>query len=317
MIGDNFSTHFRSMLQAEFYVAADVFCDCKQKFMNHIKKMNFKEPEKALLLQRKIHEVLSICMKNLNSIRFVFCLGACLFIHAIQAQNNRISTQENIAWHNVFTTVKLNEKFGFHGEYQWRRVDFGARWQQSLLRTGINYNLNERVQFRVGYAWVETFAYGEYPINVFAKNFTEHRAFQMVQLLQKEGRVDIQHRFMLEQRFVGKYDHASRTKEDDFLFMNRMRYMLRVQLPLKGNTIADKTPYLAMYNELFICFGENVNANVFDQNRLGLLLGYRINSNFRIEAGYLNQILQFGRQIEGKNVFQYNSGLIVNAYISF
>ena len=89
--------------------------------------------------------------------------------------------------------------------------------------------------------------------------------------------------------------------------------MFRVQLPLKGNTIADKTPYLALYNEIFVGFGKNVNENIFDQNRLGMLLGYRFNKTLRVEAGYLNQIVQLGREVNGSNVFQYNNGLIINA----
>jgi len=89
--------------------------------------------------------------------------------------------------------------------------------------------------------------------------------------------------------------------------------MVRLQVPLKGKEIEDKTPYLALYDEIFIGFGENVNANVFDQNRIGVLLGYRFNKKLRIEGGYLNQTIQFGRQINGQNVFQNNNGLIINA----
>jgi hypothetical protein len=72
-----------------------------------------------------------------------------------------------------------------------------------------------------------------------------------------------------------------------------------------------------MYNELFFGFGKNVNANVFDQNRIGVLIGYNVNKTFRIEGGYLNQIIQFGREINNKNIFQYNNGLIVNSYFNF
>ncbi|MDW8287701.1 MAG: DUF2490 domain-containing protein, partial [Flammeovirgaceae bacterium] len=103
-------------------------------------------------------------------------------------------------------------------------------------------------------------------------------------------------------------------KEDEFPLMHRIRYMLRLQLPFKKN---DKTAYWAFYNEFFIGFGKNVNANVFDQNRLGMLIGYRWNNTLQLEGGYLNQILQFGRQVEGKNVFQYNNGVIINAYVNF
>ena len=90
-------------------------------------------------------------------------------------------------------------------------------------------------------------------------------------------------------------------------------FLLQKRKPLKGKEIIDKTPYLALYDEIFIGFGENVNANIFDQNRIGVLLGYRFNKNVRIEGGYLNQIIQFGRQINGQNVFQNNNGLILNA----
>ncbi|MDV7390030.1 hypothetical protein RZS08_01700, partial [Arthrospira platensis SPKY1] len=64
-------------------------------------------------------------------------------------------------------------------------------------------------------------------------------------------------------------------------------------------------------------FGENVAANIFDQNRIGVVLGYRLNSNFRVEGGFLNQIVQFGRTINNRNVFQYNNGLIINTYLNF
>ncbi len=229
------------------------------------------------------------------------------------AQNTRLNHNNTIGWYNYFGTFKLSDKFGLHTEYQWRRDNAITDWQQGLLRVGVNYNLNPRVLFRVGYAWIETFPYGEYPLNSFGRDFTEHRIFEMVQLSHKEGIIDFSHRFMLEQRFVGRYSSASRNTEDEFPLLNRIRYMVRLQVPLKGKEIKDKTPYVAVYDEIFIGFGENVNANIFDQNRIGFLLGYKFNNMIRIEGGYLNQTLQFGRQINGQNVFQNNSGLIVNA----
>lgn len=232
-------------------------------------------------------------------------------------QNNRLNTNNHIGWYNYFGTFKVSEKIGVHTEYQWRRNNYIADWQQSVLRVGLNYNFNPRVLFRVGYAWIETFPYGDIPLNGLGRDFTEHRIFQMVQLSHKEGIVDFSHRFMLEQRFVGRYSSAIETTEDEFPFLNRMRYMVRLQIPLTGKEIKDKTPYVAFYDEIFIGFGKNVNANVFDQNRIGVLLGYRYNQNFRVEAGYLNQTLQYGRQINGQNVFQSNNGFVINTNLNF
>ncbi|MBK7988290.1 MAG: DUF2490 domain-containing protein [Ignavibacteria bacterium] len=78
----------------------------------------------------------------------------------------------------------------------------------------------------------------------------------------------------------------------------------------------DNTPYIALYDELFVGFGENVSANILIRIRVGLLFGYRFSPSLRIEGGYLSQIVQFGRQIGGKNIIQYNNGIILNANIS-
>lgn len=248
---------------------------------------------------------------------FLLLVFLISLVSGSNAQNNRIRTDETIGWLNGFATINLNPKIGLHTEYQFRRHEFIRNWQQSLLRVGVNFKPGERVLFRLGYAWVETFPYGEIPINSMGKDFTEHRVFEAVQLNQKEGRFDLSHRFMLEQRFIGKYSSKQLDKEDEFPFYNRIRYMFRLQLPLKGAVVADKTPYLAMYDEVFIGFGKNVAENVFDQNRIGVLFGYNFNQTARVEAGYLNQIIQFGREINGQNAFQYNQGFIVNAYFNF
>jgi hypothetical protein len=95
-----------------------------------------------------------------------------------------------------------------------------------------------------------------------------------------------------------------------------MRYMIRVQTSILKNKLNNKA-YFAAYDEIFIGFGRNVKKNIFDQNRIGLVLGYQFSTNFKIEAGYLNQIIQFGRQIDQQEIFQHNNGLIVNTYFNF
>lgn len=235
----------------------------------------------------------------------------------LHSQNTRKKERNDIGWYNYFGTFKLNDKFSIHSEYQFRRDNFITDKQQGLLRLGLNYQLNQKAQLRLGYAWIETYPYGETPINSMGKDFTEHRAFQMITINDKISKIDISHRFMLEQRWVGRYSNASLTSEDDFPLLNRFRYMIRLQLPLKDDKIENKTPYIAAYDELFIGFGKNVNENIFDQNRIGLVLGYRFSNTLRIEAGYLNQTLQLGREVNNQNVFQNNNGFIINTNFNF
>ncbi len=245
----------------------------------------------------------------------LFCCGF-LACHTI-AQNTRINDRNTIGWYNYFGTFKLSDKFGIHTEYQFRRSELLSDAQQGLLRLGLNYQLNAKIQVRLGYAWIETYPYGDIPINSLGKDFTEHRSFQAITLSDKISLVELSHRFMLEQRWVGRYSERNLESEDQFPLLHRLRYMFRMQIPLKGNSIGDKTPYIAMYDEIFLGFGGNVSENIFDQNRFGLLLGYKLNNAFRIEAGYLNQMLQLGREIDGRNVFQNNNGIIINSTFNF
>jgi hypothetical protein len=245
----------------------------------------------------------------------------CLPVLSATAQNTRITDRNQIGWYNVFGNVKLKKGWSLHGEYQWRRDNWVTHWQQGLLRAGLGYQLHPKLQARVGYAWAETFAYGDYPLNSLGRDFTEHRMFEMFTLSDKIGRVDITHRFMLEQRWIGRYFTADAAREDDYLYVNRARYMLRLQMPLQGATLDDGEFYAAVYDEIFLGFGKNVNENVYDQNRIGLLAGYRFGPKFRLEGGFLSQILQLGREItppdslnpNGRNVFQYNNGVLLNA----
>ncbi len=242
-----------------------------------------------------------------------FIFFVCIFYtNPSFSQNTRLYNYNSIGWYGYFGTFKLNQKTSLHTEYQFRRVNLLRDRQQGLLRLGVNYQLNPKLLLRLGYAWVETDAYGDIPINRFGKDFTEHRLFQMATMVDKIGIVDVSHRFMLEQRWIGRYSNATLSKEDEFPLANRMRYLFRAQVPLKGKTIGSKTPYCAIYDEILIGFGKNVNENIFDQNRIGVVLGYNWNKAARFEIGYLNQTVQLGREVNNQNVFQSNKGLIAN-----
>lgn len=252
-----------------------------------------------------------------NNLIIVFIIIQVFSFCSAFAQNTRLKDNNTIGWYNYFGTFKLNKKISLHTEYQWRRDELIKEKQQNLLRLGINYQLNNKVQLRAGYANIETFAYGDIPINSFGKDFTEHRLFQMATLTDKISSFDISHRFMLEQRWLGRYSNTNLTKEDEFVFTNRLRYMFRVQVPLKGKIIENKTPYLALYDEIFLGFGKNTNENVFDQNRVGIMLGYKFSPTVRLEGGYINQTVQLGREVENRNVFQYNNGIVINTIFNF
>jgi len=248
---------------------------------------------------------LQIMKKVLLSALF---LGGSLSVWA----QGRLSETNNIGWYNYFGTIRLTDKFSAHTEFQWRRDNLIQDRQQELTRVGINYQASSNVQLRAGYAYIETANYGLLPLNSLGRSFTEHRTYQMATVSQSVGTVQLSHRYMLEQRWIGRYSSPSEETEDVFPLTHRLRYMLRAQKSFGPNA-----PYLAAYNEVMVQFGKNVGENVFDQNRLALLVGYTFSPKFRLEGGYLNQTLQFGREILGRNYFQTNHGLIVNSYFTW
>ena len=232
------------------------------------------------------------------------------------AQNTRLADRNTIGWLTNTTTLRLAERWSGHLEYQLRRDQGLARWQQSLLRTGLNYQLNDKLTVRFGYAWIETFPYGDFPIQGAGRQFPEHRLYQMATLSNPLGRVEISHRFMLEQRWFGRYLSPDSPGPDDWVYVNRARYMARVQAPLHAPNPQNRGPYAAAYNEILLGFGRNVNENVFDQNRLALLLGYRFGPKFRVEGGFFQQLLQLPREVDSRNVFQRNNGFILNTVVN-
>jgi hypothetical protein len=240
---------------------------------------------------------------------------ATLFFASAKAQNTRTVDDNAIGWFANFTTLRLADRWSGHLEYQFRRDDLVTHWQQSLFRTGINYHANDQLTLRAGYAWIETFPYGDFPIQAAGRQFPEHRLYQMATLQNPVGRFGISHRFMLEQRWVGQYLEPASPRPDRTVYTNRARYMLRVQVPLFKPKLEDRTAYLAAYDEIFIGFGRNVGENIFDQNRIGLLLGYRFSPAFRLEGGYFQQLVLFGREIQNRSVLQNNQGFIVNTYV--
>ena len=195
---------------------------------------------------------------------------------------------QNHAWVMYFGNHKLSEHWGIHTEYQWRRADMFNDWQQSLLRLGVDYYSKQNAQYTVGYGWIKSFQYGDQPI---AHNLNEHRIWEQFVIKNKVGRVDISHRYRLEQRFIENWvkDANAVYAQDGFVFRQRVRYRFMATVPLSRKEMKDKTLFLAVYDEPFLGFGKGIGKNILDQNRLYGAIGWRFNKDFNVQLGYLNQ----------------------------
>lgn len=253
-------------------------------------------------------------MVCINRMVWCFMIGMFFMCQPLLAQNPRMNDPNQIGWFATNAIFRFAEKWSATAEFQWRRDDWVRNGQQNLYRASINYQVHTAVSLRGGYAFAETFPYGEPTIQAAGKTFPEHRTFQQALITQPINRTTLQHRFMLEQRWIGRFTNPANNKAHDYQYINRFRYLARLQTPLQKPAANGAHWYGAVWDEVMIGFGEQVQHNVFDQNRIGLLVGRQFSPNARLEGGFLSQIVQLGRQlVPGRSIFQYNTGFAISA----
>lgn len=212
--------------------------------------------------------------KNKNMKKVIFFI--LLFLSLASSAQKTIDDQFH-TWSVYQGNHHLSDKWDLHTEYQFRRADGFSTWQQSLARIGLDYKLNPAVTISGGYGWIISYPYGSQPI---VSQTNENRLWQQLILKQALGKVQIQQRYRLEQRWI------------DTLFRQRIRYRAQVLLPLQKSYVEQKTGFFVNVNdEVFLGFGTGIGKNILDQNRFITALGYQFNKDFNIQLGYLNQFV--------------------------
>ncbi len=205
--------------------------------------------------------------------RYNYLFFTALFMYQ---SNTAFAQKSDIGnWFIYFGNQKINKKWNWHNEVQYRNYNFAGDLQQLLLRTGIGYNLTgNNNNVLLGYAFINS---QRYLLNSNDKAGTnEHRIYQQFITRQNFSSVFIQHRYRIEERFL----------PNDFQV--RFRYFLSLNVPINNKTMSGKTFYASAYNEIFI----NMDSPIFDRNRIYAGLGYVINKNFRVETGFMAQSLE-------------------------
>ncbi|MEB0262374.1 MULTISPECIES: DUF2490 domain-containing protein [unclassified Mucilaginibacter] len=197
------------------------------------------------------------------------------------AQDNRFS-----GWAALFHSQKFSDKWGMSFDAQFRSANHYDYLQNVLLRPSVNYYFDNNKMAALGYAYIAT-------NNKVAGVETfrpESRIWEQLIINTKISKATtLQHRFRLEQRFLG-----NTTAKNDHYFAQRLRYFARAVVPLKKTDAFTKGMFLGLQNEIMVNVQNNqkVNKHFFDQNRAYVALGYRLHKKADIEFGYLNQFVQ-------------------------
>ncbi|MFD2889212.1 DUF2490 domain-containing protein [Chitinophaga cymbidii] len=208
----------------------------------------------------------------------IFIIGTT----AAKAQSTQFSS-----WIASFNTFSIkNTKLSVHLDVQARSTDEWREFQTFLVRPGLNYHFRKNMVATVGYGWVGS----RRTLQDLTAYLSEHRIWEQFIVNHHLDFIPIQHRFRVEQRFIGNpVVNNNELEKDGHELTHRFRYFLRGVIPFSGEKSFTKGPFGALQNEVFLNFANTdvVNGKAFDQNRAYLAVGYRFSRQFDLEMGYL------------------------------
>jgi hypothetical protein len=175
-------------------------------------------------------------------------------------------------WLQYFGNQKISNKLNWHDEVQVRNLD---KQLQSIVRTGVGFNLKPNVNLLGGYGFI----WNKQNLKGSTSHTIEHRTFQQLIVKHQLGRLSVFNRYRFEQRFF--------SKEPINL---RHRYFLALYYPINKKDFKKGTFYVGNYAEIFL----KQQPQAFDQFRAYVSLGYALNDFLKLEIGYLHQ--QFGNK---------------------
>ena len=185
-------------------------------------------------------------------------------------------------WFSINTAGKLNHRCCEDSKMRWwfdghlRYLDDSGGFNQSIIRPGIGYALNENATLWLGYAWINSLPPNGNPV------FDENRVWQQLLWSKKYQATTAFSRSRLEQRFV-------ETGSDTGW---RFRQFFKLDQPFVWQEKLSFVTWDEMFFDLNSTdFGQNGS---FSQNRAFVGLGWKFDGPHKpkIEVGYLNQFIR-------------------------
>lgn len=201
-------------------------------------------------------------MKKLS----MFFLITLLSLGSLLSQNEQQPQDELGAWYILASNSKLSDRFSVQLQTQFRFYELASELQQFKIRTGAKYRIMEGLSAGIGYAYFRNdFSY----LSETPADFTEHRIVEDIYLDHNIGKVKVNHRARLENRFI--------VRNSETETRHWFRYMGQFVFPFLEVWSAD------IYNEIWLNIGDEPT---FAQNWLGAGLSYKFNELVKTRIGY-------------------------------
>jgi hypothetical protein len=223
-----------------------------------------------------------------SSLVFILVLST---LKAFSQTGEREKVTQALEWFSFTSNMKMTNRLTLMVEGQFRFADSFDQ-QQYQARTALDIKLNDHFSIiPLAYVYTWNYKYGKQPAT-FVNN--EHRTWQQIFYKHNIGKVKVDHRGRLEQRFIQQHHVTTDgTIVDDgySLHQNRFRYRLMARYPLNKPSIEPGAYFVAVYDEIFFSWGEKVTYHKADQNRIFTGIGYQFDERFTLQGGFLYQAL--------------------------
>lgn len=181
-------------------------------------------------------------------------------------------------WTAATSQIRVSDDWSIHTEFQFRSYEVYPKTEELMIRPGINYHLSDSAIITAGYAYIPRYVFDKAQSDFLHPD--ENRVWEQFLMTNSVRRFFFEHRYRLEQRWIGADTPTGSTR-----YLNRIRYMIRVSIPLNTQKMEKGTWFLNFYDELFM----NIVQNPFDRNRLYGAIGYQFAPSANVQLGYMVQ----------------------------
>jgi len=243
--------------------------------------------------------------KKANPVFILLFFSACMFLAQNKARcqlSNKFS-----GWFSLSQSIILKNKFSIQFDSQFRTNNHWKNAETVISRIGLSYGLNKNYSIGAGYIFIESWKV----LGKTRDNTTDHRLWQQMVFTKPMGKTQFQQRVRFEEGWISlltvEDDHFKKT---DNLFNTRLRYWTRWKIPFSRKQLTQSRYYTALQNEFILNMigGSHTNNKIFEQSRTYAGIGYKINKQVDLEAGYMF-LFGKGRNHEStiNNIFQLTS----------
>lgn len=213
-----------------------------------------------------------------------------------------------MVWYTYQQNLKISDRFSLQSDIQERHFYSPLKQSQFLLRSIFKTAIKENWSFGLGFAFFLT---NTDPSTDYELEVPELRPCLEFSNRQQFKRVSLSHRYRLESRFF--QNSAGKELRSGYYFGNmRFRYQFGLDILLNKPKQDRHALKLKIQEEMMLNFGSKIKYNLFDQNRVYILLHYAPVPQLGIEIGYIDL---FQQRTAGDDYFNRNIlkiGLIQN-----